>query len=245
MRRAWSWMVALPVLATAADDPAVRGAAVYRASCAVAYCHGPEGKAGRAPALAGRGLAARTIIGIATGGIPNTSMPAFGGRLKGEDIEAVTAYIVGLGGGTTPPGEVAQPAVPADIEQGRALFFDAARTGACGSCHEVGGRGIPVSVALSDLQKARIRDPRAIETPELVTVRPLGEAAFPALIAERTPSRLRVYDLSSRLPVLRTFAPEDAQVAAGSSWRHSEAASLYNDAELDAVVRFLRWAAER
>jgi len=172
-------------------------------------------------------------------------MPAFGGRLKPEDIEAVAAYIAGLGGGRASPGEVPRTAMPADIERGRALFFDAARTGACGSCHEVGGRGIPVSIALNDVRKARIRDPKAIETSELVTVRPLGEGAFPALIVEKTASRLRVYDLSSRLPVLRTFASEEALVSAGASWRHSEAASLYTDAELDAVVRFLRWAAER
>jgi cytochrome c553 len=171
-------------------------------------------------------------------------MPAFGGKLKAEDIEAVAAYIVGLGG-TTPARDAAQPAMPADIEQGRALFFDATRTGACGSCHEVEGRGIPVSTALNDLRKARIRDPRTIETPEVVTVRPLGEASFPALIAEKTGSRLRAYDLSSRLPVLRTFVPEEAVVVRGTSWRHSEAASLYTDPELDAVVRFLRWAAER
>src|SRR5262245_23272085 len=77
MRRSWSWLLAMPMLAAAADDAADRGAAVYRASCGVVYCHGSEGKAGRAPALAGRGLAARAIIAIATGGIPNTSMPAF------------------------------------------------------------------------------------------------------------------------------------------------------------------------
>lgn len=245
MRHALCWLATLPVLAAAADDPASRGAALYRASCGVAYCHGPEAKAARAPALAGRGLSASTIVGIATGGIPNTSMPAFGGRLKTEDIEAVAAYIVGLGGGTTPERDVARPAMPADIEQGRALFFDATRTGACGSCHEVEGLGIPVSIALNDLRQARIRDPRTIETPEVVTVRPLGEPAFPALIAEKSASRLRVYDLSSRLPVLRTFAPEEAVVVMGASWRHSEAASLYTDPELDAVVRFLQWAAGR
>jgi cytochrome c553 len=172
-------------------------------------------------------------------------MPAFGGRLKTEDIAAVAAYIVGLGGGTTSQGEAARPAMPADIEQGRALFFDATRTGACGSCHEVGGRGVPVSIALNDLRKARIRNPRTIETPEVVTVRPPGEASFPALIAEKTASRLRVYDLSSRLPVQRTFEPEEVVVVRGTSWRHSEAALLYTDPELDAVVRFLKWAAER
>jgi mono/diheme cytochrome c family protein len=245
MRRAWWWLAALPVLAAAVDDPAVRGAAVYRTSCGVAYCHGPEGKAGRAPALAGRGLSVRAIAGIATGGIPNTSMPAFGGRLKPEDIEAVAAYIAGLGGGTASAPEPVRSAMPPEIEQGRALFFDATRTGACGSCHEVQGRGIAVSIALNDLRKARIQNPRTIEAPEAMTVQPRGETAFPALIVEKTASRLRVYDLSSRLPVLRTFTPEEAAVTTGATWRHRDAAGLYTDPELDAVVRYLRWAAER
>jgi mono/diheme cytochrome c family protein len=238
-RAAWLFVLC-PTLATAAAD----GAAIYRQTCAVAYCHGPEGRPGRAPGLAGRGLTAPAIIGIAASGIPNTSMPAFGGRLKPDELEAVAAYIVGLGGAAPSPAEKPRAAVPADVEQGRALFFDAARTGACGSCHEVGGRGIPVSVGLQDLRRARLADPRKIETPDVVTVRPSGESPFPAVVVEKTESRLRVYDLSSRLPVLRAFQPAEAELTPGSSWRHSEAASLYKDGELDAILRYLRWAAQ-
>jgi mono/diheme cytochrome c family protein len=238
------WLFWIPALLGAVDDNLARGAAVYRASCSVAYCHGPEGKPGRAPGLAGHGLTARAIVGIATTGIPNTSMPAFGGRLKAEDLEAVAAYIVSLGGEAAVPRETnTGTAMPAALEQGRALFFDAARTGACGSCHEVKDRGIPVSIALSDLRKARLIDPLKIATPDVVTVRPPGENPFPALVAEKTASRLRVYDLSSRLPVLRTFAPEAVTVTAAASWSHSDPTGLYTSAELTAILQYLRWPA--
>jgi mono/diheme cytochrome c family protein len=231
------WFLVMPALAAAAD-----GAAIYRASCGVAYCHGAEGKAGRAPALAGTALTPREIAATVAKGIPGTSMPSFAARLKTDEIEAVTAYIVGLGGGARRPAAAVTP-MPAQFEPGRALFFDAARTGACGSCHEVGGRGIAVSVALADLRKTRLGDPRTIETPEVVTVQPAGETPFPAVVSEKTAATLRVYDLSSRLPVLRTLDPRQTTVTPGSSWRHSVAASLYSDAELDAIVRYLRWAA--
>jgi hypothetical protein len=129
------------------------------------------------------------------------------------------------------------------VQQGRALFFDAARTGACGACHEVGGRGDPVSIALQDLSTAHLRDLRAVETPNVVTARPAGEESFPAVVVEKTEGRIRVYDLSSRLPVLRSFAPADVVLTPGASWRHRAAAGLYSDAELEAILSYLRWAA--
>src|SRR5215472_11547822 len=94
----WIWIVTLSFLAQAADDMVSRGAVIFRQSCAVTYCHGPEGKAGRAPALAGRHFDVGTVIGIAATGIPNTSMPAFGQQLKPEDLAAVAAYVVSLNG---------------------------------------------------------------------------------------------------------------------------------------------------
>jgi mono/diheme cytochrome c family protein len=238
----WWWMVLLPALLSAADDKTARGAIVYRASCAVVYCHGPEGKPGRAPGLGGGRLDFRAIIAIATAGIPNTSMPAFGGRLKPEDIEAVAAYIVSLGGGAANSGG-APAVVPAEFRQGRALFFDSARIGACGACHEVGGWGNPVSLALQDLRTVRLQDLHAVATPDVVTARPRAEKPFPALVVEKATDRIRVYDLSSRLPVLRTFFADEVELTPGSEWRHRDAAALYSDAELVAIVRYLRWAA--
>jgi mono/diheme cytochrome c family protein len=239
------WLLMVPALIHAADDQVTRGASVYRTTCAVSYCHGPEGRAGRAPALAGRRFDPATVARIAAGGIPNTGMPSFGAQLKPEEIGAVAAYIVSLNATGQPEASkpAAPNAIPPAVQQGRALFFDAARTGACGSCHEVAGRGIPVSVALQDLKSAHVGDLRDIQTPNVMAAHPVGEDAFPAIVVEKAPSRVRVYDLSSRLPVLRTFAPADVTLTPNTSWRHTAASSLYTDVELEAVLGYLRWAA--
>jgi hypothetical protein len=135
--------------------------------------------------------------------------------------------------------------MPADAQRGKALFFDAARTGACGACHEAGGRGVLVSTGLQDLAAARLDDLRRVQTPEVVTARPAGETEFPAVVAEKAAGRIRVWDLSSRLPVLRTFLPAEVVLTPGASWTHSTAAGIYTDAELGAISRYLRWLAGR
>jgi mono/diheme cytochrome c family protein len=243
MMRAF-WLLAFPALLAAAEDPVARGAVVYRNSCGVTYCHGPEGKASRAPALAGRGLDVPAIAGTAARGIPNTSMPAFGAQLKPEDLMAVAAYIVSLGGGGATAAAKPAPPMPANVREGRALFFDAARTGSCGSCHEVGGVGVPVSIALQDLRKARTTDLRGLTASDIVTVNASGESPFPAVVVEKSAARVRVYDVSSRLPVLRTFRAADVSLTPGGSWKHADAATLYTDSELAAISRYLKWAAE-
>ena len=173
-------------------------------------------------------------------------MPSFAGRLKPEDMQAVAAYVVSLNAtGAAAGSKPAAVTMPPAVQQGRALFFDAARTGACGSCHEVGGRGIRVSIALQDLTAARLEDLRAVATPGVVTARPTGEDPFPAVVVEKTAARIRVYDLSSRLPVLRSFSPEGVALTPGSSWSHSSAAGLYTVPELDAISRYLHWVAGR
>ena len=65
------------------------------------------------------------------------------------------------------------------------------------------------------------------------------------VVAEKAADRIRVYDLSSRLPVLRTFAPAEVVLTPGASWTHGAAASLYTDAELEAISRYLHWSAGR
>jgi mono/diheme cytochrome c family protein len=185
----------------------------------------------------------RTVLS----GIPNTSMPSFEKVLKEEDIAAVAAYLISLGRGAAGgEGHAAATPVklPPDIERGRVLFFDPGRMGSCGYCHEVGGRGALVSLALTDLHRARL-DLKSIETPEVVTARPAGEDPFPAVVAEKSAARIRVYDLSSKLPVLRSFAPEEVTLASGATWQHTSASNLYGATELDAIERYLKWMAAR
>jgi len=238
-------MCSLPVLAFAADEKVERGAVIYRNTCAVAYCHGPEGKPGRAPGFAGRQLEPMAVWMTVGSGIPNTSMPAFGAVLKQEDIEAVVAYVVSLGSvGGTAANPAAPAKLPPEIERGRVLFFDPGRMGSCGSCHEVAGRGVPVSLGLQELRKAHL-DLKSVTTPAVVTARPAGENPFPAVVVEKSAARVRLYDLSSRLPVLRSFTPAEVTLAEGSRWQHSAAAALYGAAELDAIEAYLKWMAAR
>src|ERR1051325_195987 len=235
----------LPLLMIAADDRFERGAAIYRTTCAVAYCHSIDGKPGRAPGFVGRKLEPASIAMTVSRGIPNTSMPAFGSALQPADIEAVVVYVMSFAGAASAPASSSAPMkLPPEIERGRVLFFDPGRMGSCGYCHEVAGRGAPVSLALHDLRTAQL-DLKSVRTAAGVTAQPAGEEPFPALVAERSPLLIRVYDLSSRLPVLRTFAPSDVKLVDGSSWRHPAATDIYSRAELDEIERYLKWMAAR
>ena len=59
---------------------------------------------------------------------------------------------------------------------------------------------------------------------------------FPAIPAEQTEELIRVYDLSSPLPVLRTFQPAQVRLAAGSAWSHDTVVRNYSDTDLEAVT---------
>jgi mono/diheme cytochrome c family protein len=222
-----------------------RGAQLYRTHCATPYCHGPDGIAGRAPRLIGHHYNVNQMFKVITWGIPGTGMPEFTTRLKTREIADLVAYAMTLGGSAPAPAPapVTPPrALTPEARQGRALFFDAARTGACGSCHEVDGWGVPVGPDLTALPPGRFTDLRQVASPGVVTARPKGgEPPFPALLVERTEARVRVYDLTALLPVLRTFAAGQIGFEPGSSWRHEQAARIYTTRELETIALYLRW----
>jgi len=222
-----------------------RGSQLYRMQCATPYCHGPEGAAGRAPALAGHRFNVNQMYKMVTWGIPGTGMPEFTTRLKTQEIADLVAYVMTLGGAVPAAAPASPPrTLTTDAKQGRALFFDAARTGACGSCHELDGWGTPVGPDLAALPAGRLGDLRTMVTRGVVTARPKREeAAFPAVPAERTEMIVRVYDLTAALPVLRTFAAGQVTIEPGGSWRHEQASRIYSEAELESIARYLRWLA--
>jgi len=242
-RFAW---VLLPAALLHAESPQVkRGAEIFATSCAVAYCHGPNGTAGRAPQLAGRAFKARDVFGIVLSGRPGTSMPSFATQLKSEDVEAVAQYVASLSGPAAV--EAAKPGVrlmPASVREGKALFFDAVRMGGCGKCHELEDRGSPVGPDLSKLMPEKFHNPRANSATHIVTAKPADEQPFPGLVLEQTPEVVRVYDLSSPLPVLRTFQPAQVHVTPGGVWSHAAAVQNYSDAELDAIAGYLTWVVQ-
>ena len=232
--------------ALCAQDPQLkRGAEIFRTTCGVAYCHGAEGTASRAPRLAGRTFAATELISVISRGRPGTAMPGFSQQLKSGEIEAVAQYILSMSAPSSsevaaspkPSGSEMPPAVQA----GRALFFDAVRMGGCGKCHELNDRGSPVGPDLKALDPLRFRNLRAAASTHVVTASPANEDPFPALVKEQTPERVLVHDLSSPLPVLRTFKRAEVRIAPGSSWSHGSVVESYSDGDLEAISGYLAW----
>ncbi len=239
-------MFAVASLLQAQSPVVTRGADIYKVTCGVAYCHGSGGSAGRAPQLAGRGFDAQYVFNTVLNGKPGTAMPAFAQQLKSEEIEAVTQYILSLpapvGAATVTP-KAAAVVLPAAAQKGRQLFFDATRMSGCGKCHELEDRGTAVGPGLKSLTTAQVRDLRMGSKTRVVTVNASGEAPFPGIVVEQTAQRVRIYDISAALPVLRTFVPGQVSTTPGNAWSHDEAVRNYSDAEIDAIRGYLEWMA--
>jgi mono/diheme cytochrome c family protein len=223
-----------------------RGEEVYKVTCGVAYCHGSGGTTGRAPQLAGRGFAAQYVFSTVLYGKPGTAMPAFGQQLKSEEIEAVTQYIVSLpapAGSATVAPKAAAVVMPEAVQKGRALFFDATRMSGCGKCHELQDRGTAVGPDLKSMTAAQLRDLRVGSKTRVVTVSAAGEEPFPGVVVEQTAQRVRVYDISAGVPVLRAFAAAQVRISPGNGWSHAFAVLNYSDAEIEAIRGYLEWIA--
>jgi mono/diheme cytochrome c family protein len=220
------------------------GEKVFAQSCATGYCHGAKGAPAGAPRLAGRGFDQAYINNTVLRGLPGTAMPAFGTTLSRADLAAVVAYVATLNGIANPsmnlvPGPT-ETQLSAAAEEGRGLFFDAVRSfGRCSTCHEVNGIGISVTTPIAKIptDAAALR---SLATPGVRTATVDGEA-MPALIVSQGKTRALFYDLTSAPPVLRTVDPA-LKFTEGSTWRHSTVIAAYNDAELTAIIGFLREA---
>ena len=225
-----------------------RGAQLFRTQCATPYCHGPDGTAGRAPALAGHRFNVNQMFKIITWGIPGTGMPEFTSRLKTQEIADLVAYAMSLGGPAQPPAPapVSPPrALTPEARQGRALFFDAARTGACGSCHDLDGWGVPVGPDLAALPAGRFADLRAIATRGVMTARPKeASRRFPRCWWNAQKRECASTTSRRPLPVLRTFPAAQIALEPGSPWRHEQVgAHLYQRRTGKHRRQYLRWLA--
>src|SRR5438067_1165258 len=140
-------------MACAQEAAVERGSQLYRVHCATPYCHGPAGAAGRAPKLIGHNYSLNSMFKVISWGIPGTGMPEFTSRLKTDELADLVAYAMTLRGAPSASSSPPAPSAPArpltpEAKQGRALFFDAGRIGACGACHELDGWGVPVGADL-------------------------------------------------------------------------------------------------
>jgi mono/diheme cytochrome c family protein len=227
------------------EDVTARGEKVFQETCSTGYCHGAKGTAGGAPRLVGRGFDQAFITATVTRGVPGTAMRAFGTSLERRDLTAVIAYVASLNGiaaaGTNASRERPLAALSPDAARGHDLFFDATRSFArCSTCHEVGGIGIPVATPIASIP-ADVSALRSLATPEVRTAVIDGDS-MPALVVSEGKRRTIVYDLTSAPPVLRTEDPARVRLSAGSAWKHSSLMGSYSDAELSAILAYLKAA---
>jgi mono/diheme cytochrome c family protein len=250
-------LVVLAATASAQTPELARGAQVFAQSCAVGYCHGTAGAANRGPRLAGRGFDKAYVDKVIRDGLPGTAMPGFK-SLKPTDLTAVIAYVMNIsGGGSAGAGASAATPIhlpnpepppfpgPPQAKKGKDLFFDPIRGTRCGTCHAVQEWGAAVGPNLLAKVPPSAAAIRSAGAPNVQTAI-AGTERFPALVFARKQDMVQVYDLTDTPPVLRTFATADLKLEPGSTqFTHGTAIQSYTDADLTAIVAYLKWAAAK
>jgi mono/diheme cytochrome c family protein len=229
----------LAILIPAIAFAQTQGEKIFNQTCATGYCHGSKGTTGGAPRLAARGFDQTYITTTITRGIPGTAMPAFGTTLSRSDLTAVAAYVAGLNGISGSTAAPRSKALSPEATRGRELFSEAARSfGRCATCHEVNGIGIPVSTPIAVVPPSAA-SLRALATPRVRTAVVDGET-IPALVVSEGKRGTILYDLTSSPPVQRSLEPGTVKLTDGSNWKHASAIVSYNDAELSAILAYLK-----
>ncbi len=246
MKFLWIGTAVLMIAAASQAQDLARGEQVFAKTCATGYCHGVKGQSSGAPRLAGRGFNEAYIENVVTRGISGTGMPSFTAALSRADLAAVVAYVAALNGVENPgAGSAKTPAETAltgEAARGRGLFFDAVRGfGRCSTCHEVGGFGISVAAPIAQVPGS-VAAFKALGTPNVKTGTLDGES-MPALVLSNGKQSALFYDLTSLPPVERNAEPGSVKFTDGSKWRHASVLGAYNDTELDAILAYLRAAA--
>ena len=252
------WLLFLLVQGVSEENMISRGEKIFAQNCSVGYCHGVGGTAGAGPRLRGRELDKDYLHQVIGEGIPRSAMPGWKGRLSDQDVLAVASYVMSLSSATEPipptdemPAE-AEPAVftdfsgPPQTRPGRDLFFDATRGTRCATCHSLGGWGISIG---PDLTRVESKDParllsliRGDRSLHVLTARLESGEVFPALRAAQNEQWVKLYDLTSPLPVLRTLEhSEITSIVPAEDWRHESVVHNYQNEELETIIPYLQW----
>ncbi len=111
------------------------GAAIYAASCS--GCHGADGSGGIGGPVAGTSMSLGEVIAITADGAGG--MPGFSSQLSGPEIDAVSAYVLILGGDGEPPPTTTTTLPPGTPPgSGAALYSQH-----CAGCHGANAEGGP------------------------------------------------------------------------------------------------------
>jgi putative heme-binding domain-containing protein len=186
----------------------IDGGQIFKIRCSIGYCHGAEGKPGRAPKLRDRDFTGVYLHKVITDGIPDSSMPAFKELLKPAEISAVVNYVLSLSGKA--PEQQTGPAEPAPLsfDKGKSLFFDAANENNCGVCHAVDGAGTAIGPDLRKPKRTRAQLIAAIENPpesKLTRITLKNGDTIQGIQKDET----HIYDTEGLPPVLRSLSKTD------------------------------------
>lgn len=235
------------------------GSELFAKNCAVGYCHGSEGRAGRGPRLRDRTWNADKLFGVTHDGIPNTTMPPWKDILPEKDIWSVVAYVISIGAAESDlardiqlTGSTGSDLLTDEARQGRELFFDLTNTKRCSVCHRVGSKGAPIgpelAAAVREKSPAEIRrdilEPQATiaEGFEQIVIDTKKGERVVGLKKEETQELVRLYDTASIPAPLRTIYKDEIK-SRGTQRRSAMPAgyrSLYTDEELNAIIAYLQ-----
>jgi hypothetical protein len=170
-------------------------------------------------------------------------MPSFSATLSKGDLAAVVVYVATLNGAavTEPESDTASTsaALSGETARGAHLFTEAVRGfGRCSTCHQVGGFGISVAAPIAQVP-ASVAALKALATPEVKTGT-MGGESMPVLVLGQGKQGVLFYDLTSAPPVERNAEPGAVKITDGSNWRHASVIGSYSDAELEAILAYLR-----
>jgi hypothetical protein len=168
-----------------------------------------------------------------------TAMQGWGQRIPKDDSAAVITYVKSLNGIYAVGRAAPPPVLTPTAEHGRDLFFDSGGdlTG-CSNCHQVNGKGIPVTPPIANIP-ADVTALRRLATPGVSSATVEGRS-FPALVIVKVRDQTKLYDLTTVPPVLLELTPSDVSFSEHSSWRHSSTLGTYPDADLESILEFLR-----
>ena len=218
----------------------IDGGQIFKTRCSIGYCHGSEGKPGRAPKLRERDFTGAYLNKVITDGIPSSSMPAFKGLLKPAEITAVVNYVLALSG--KPPVQRAEPleettTAAANFDKGKALFFDAANENNCGVCHAIDGAGTAMGPDLRKLKRTRAELIASIENPPQSRLTKITLRNGDTIQGIPT-GDTRIWDTEGMPPVLRNINKEEI---AKTETIHGQVMpkTQYSKDQMDEIVSYI------
>ena len=234
------------------------GSESFAKNCAVGYCHGSEGRAGRGPRLRDKVWNTDKLFAVIHDGIPNTTMPPWKDILPEKDIWSVVAYVISIGAAESETaGNVELSAsggsdlLTDEARKGRELFFDLMNEKRCSVCHRAGSKGASIGPDLAGVRekaageiKRDILDPGAAIAAgfEQVTIDTKKGEQIVGLKKEETDELVRLYDTAAIPAPLRTIY-KDQISSRGTERRSAMPAgyrSVYSDEELAAIIAYLK-----